>query len=64
MKIERAIEILDPAHHEIYDSVDTVMTARRMGMDALRRDIPCKPRDVHVRGLGGQRQALVEDDVP
>ena len=53
MKIERAIEILDPMHRERYDSVETVEAACRMGMDALRRLIPCKPRDVHVRGLDG-----------
>lgn len=37
MKIERAIEILDPMHRERYDSVETVEEACRMGMDALRR---------------------------
>ena len=52
MKIERAIEILDPMHRERYDSVDTVGAACRMGMDALRRLIPCKPK--YSRYVSGQ----------
>lgn len=52
MKIERAIEILDPAYHKITDA-EEIDAACRMGMYALRQTIPCKPRDVHVRGLDG-----------
>lgn len=37
MKIERAIEILDPEHREHYESIEPVMEACRMGMDALER---------------------------
>ena len=36
MKIERAIEILDPEHREHYDDMEEVNTACRMGMNALR----------------------------
>lgn len=35
MKIERAIEILDPEHRECYDGIDEVNEACRMGMDAV-----------------------------
>ena len=48
MKIERAIEILDPAHRERYESIDPVSEACRMGMDALRRLIPCAADDKNV----------------
>lgn len=37
MKIERAIEILNPEHREHYDSIETVNEACRMGMEALQR---------------------------
>ena len=37
MKVERAIEILDPAHREHYDGMDEVNEACRMGMEALMR---------------------------
>lgn len=40
MKIERAIEILDPAHRERHESIDPVSEACRMGMDGLERLIP------------------------
>ena len=36
MKIERAIEILDPEHREQYESLKPVNEACRMGMEALR----------------------------
>ena len=36
MKIDRAIEILDPEHREHYDDLEEVNTACRMGMNALR----------------------------
>lgn len=36
MKIERAIEILDPEHREHYDGLEEVNEARRMGMEALK----------------------------
>lgn len=46
MKIERAIEILDPEHREHYDGMDEVNEACRMGMEALERTrwIPCSER--------------------
>lgn len=46
MKIERAIEILDPEHRENYDGLDEVNEACRMGMEALKRTrwIPCSER--------------------
>lgn len=35
VKIERAIEILNPAHREHYESIDPVNEACRMGIAAL-----------------------------
>lgn len=37
MKIDRAIEILNPEHREHYESIDPVNEACRMGMEALER---------------------------
>ena len=42
MTIERAIEILDPTHREWYDSLETVEEACRMGMEALKKQLPKK----------------------
>lgn len=39
MKLERAIEILNPEHREQYDSLETVNEACRMGMEALREKL-------------------------
>lgn len=39
-KIERAIEILDPEHRERYESIEPVNEACRMGMEALKKQIP------------------------
>lgn len=46
MTIDRAIEILNPAHREHYDGMDEVNEACRMGMEALERMrwIPCSER--------------------
>lgn len=46
MKVERAIEILNPEHRENYDGLDEVNEACRMGMEALERTrwIPCSER--------------------
>lgn len=44
MTIERAIEILDPNHRENYESIKPVEEACRMGMEALKKQIPIKPR--------------------
>ena len=46
MKIDRAIEILDPEHRENYDGMGEVNEACRMGMEALERMrwIPCSER--------------------
>ena len=43
MKIERAIEILNPEHREHYESIEPVNEACRMGMQALEKQIPKKP---------------------
>lgn len=46
MKIDRAIEILNPEHREHYDGMEEVNEACRMGMEALERArwIPCSER--------------------
>lgn len=46
MTIDRAIEILNPEHREHYESIDPVIEACRMGMEALERTrwIPCYER--------------------
>ncbi len=46
MTIDRAIEILNPEHREHYESIDPVVEACRMGMEALERTrwIPCSER--------------------
>jgi hypothetical protein len=46
MKVDRAIEILNPEHREHYDGMDEVNEACRMGMEALERArwIPCSER--------------------
>lgn len=43
MTNERAAEILDPAHYEDYDSLETVQEACRMGREALLLRIPRSP---------------------
>lgn len=40
MTPERAIEILNPEHREHYDSIETVNEACRMGMRALKKQLP------------------------
>lgn len=40
MTIERAIEILDPEHREHYESIEPINEACRMGMQALKKQIP------------------------
>lgn len=52
MTIDRAIEILDPEHREHYESIDPVIEACRMGMEALERTrwIPCSERLPEERG--------------
>lgn len=42
MTYERAAEILDPDHREAYDSIEPVITACKMGMEALKKQIPAK----------------------
>lgn len=60
MKIstERAIEILDPEHREHYESIDPVNEACRMGMEALRKQVPEAPV---LSGDGYSDGALVYD---
>ena len=36
MEVKRAIEILDPDHRERYDSLEPVIEACQMGMEALQ----------------------------
>ena len=43
MTNERAAEILNPTHYEDYDSLETVQEACRMGMVALKMQIPEVP---------------------
>ena len=40
MTYERAAENLDPEHREAYDSIEPVITACKMGMEALKKQIP------------------------
>ena len=47
MKIERAIEILNPEHREAYDDLEEVNEACRMGMKALA----C------IQGISGNKSA-------
>ena len=69
MEIERAIEILNPEHREQYDSLETVKEACRMGMEALERMKPVKPKvkvDTWVCGICGyplEHQEMVGDNV-
>lgn len=43
MSVERAAEILDPAHRESYESLAVVEDACSMGRDALMLRIPRSP---------------------
>ena len=43
MTLERAAEILDPTHREHYESIEPVNEACRMGMEALKKQMPQKP---------------------
>ena len=52
MTYERAAEILDPDHRENYDSLETVKEACRMGMDALKKLIPTRPKMIGKSKLG------------
>lgn len=44
MTLQRAIEILNPEHREHYDGIETVNEACRMGMEALKIQLPQKPK--------------------
>ena len=63
MKIERAIEILNPEHRENYDGMDEVNEAFRMGMEALERTrwISCSERMPKLikNDLGGEYSETV-----
>ena len=50
MEIDRAIEILNPAHREHYDGLEEVNEACRMGMEALKQQkwIPVSERPPKV----------------
>lgn len=52
MTYERASEILDPEHRENYDSIETVKEACRMGMDALKKQIPIRPKLLDEANFG------------
>lgn len=43
MQIERAMEILDPTHREVYESIAPVNEACLMGAEALSKNIPRSP---------------------
>lgn len=43
MTYERAAEILDPDRREAYDSIEPVITACKIGMEALKKQIPTEP---------------------
>ena len=43
MTFDRAIEILDPEHREHYEFIDPVNDACRMGMEALKKQLPMNP---------------------
>lgn len=58
MTYERAIEILDPQHREHYPSIEPVNEACRMGMEALKKQIPTAPT---LSGDGYADGALVYD---
>ena len=60
MKIERAIEILDPEHREQYESIEPVNEACRIGMEALEKRIP-KELDYEADGYDGTSGELVYD---
>lgn len=44
MTKERAAEILDPNHREHYESIEPVNEACRMGMEALKKQMPTRPK--------------------
>lgn len=44
MTNERAAEILDPNHREHYESIEPVNEACRMGMEAIKKQIPTSPK--------------------
>lgn len=48
MTIERAIEILDPKHREVYESIDPVNEACEMGQKALWRLKPLYPEEKEI----------------
>ncbi len=49
VKIERAIEILNPAHREHYESIEPVEEACRMGIAALSYRVRKKPEYLPAR---------------
>lgn len=49
VKIERAIEILNPAHREHYESIEPVDEACRMGIAALLYRVRKKPEYLPAR---------------
>lgn len=44
MTKERAAEILDPNHREHYESIEPVNEACRMGLEALKKQMPTRPK--------------------
>lgn len=57
MTIERAIEILNPEHREHCDTLGTVNDACRIGMIALKRCLPKKPKKMNI-GYTGVRSSI------
>lgn len=58
MTYERAAEILNPEHRESYDSIEPVITACKMGMEALKKQIPTEPQMKRIRIWTAGRFAL------
>lgn len=71
MTPERAAEILDPQHREVYDSIETVNEACRMGMEALKtpllafikEEVPFRLKEVLGVPDEAQTLELVEEMV-
>ena len=61
MPLERAAEILDPAHRESYESIEQVNEACRMGREAILLKIPRSPtgRRQEYSGLSQLRERRI-----
>ena len=64
MTIDRAIEILDPEHREVYESIDPVNEACVMGQKALRRLKPLCPKEEEVVYYGDPNEKMIVNICP